>query len=110
MKKLLLILMTLLIACSIVSCGSIPGDTGNSGGNDGFNTGKVTLTSAYSKARDLGFEGTLEEFIKMISGEDGKDGTDGKDGQDGKDGTDGKGSGCSSVSGQAYRAVSFHSA
>ena len=69
--------MTLLIACSIASCGNTPSGpaTPDSGSeNAGFNTGKVTLTSAYSKAQDLGFEGTLEEFIEMISGKDGKDG------------------------------------
>ena len=46
-------------------------------GRDDFNTNKVTLTAAYTKAQSLGFEGTLEEFIEMISGEDGAPGKDG---------------------------------
>ena len=33
-----------------------------------------------AKAQDLGFEGSLEEFIALISGKDGENGIDGKDG------------------------------
>lgn len=83
MKKLLLILMTALIVFSIASCGSTPDDSGNQNQateNDDFDTSKVTLTSAYSKAQSLGFEGTLDEFIELISGDDGKDGKDGANG------------------------------
>ena len=52
-----------------------------------------TVETAYKKASELGYAGSLEEFIQMISGkdgQDGKDGADGKDGVDGKDGMDGK--------------------
>lgn len=49
-----------------------------------------TYESAYAAAKDLGYDGTLEEFIATISGKDGKDGVDGKDGKDGADGKDGK--------------------
>ncbi len=33
-----------------------------------------TVESAYAKAQELGYTGTLDEFIEMISGKDGKDG------------------------------------
>lgn len=58
-------------------------------GNDGNSTGVYTYATAYAAAADLGYEGTLEEFIEMISGKDGKDGKDGVDGKDGKDGVNG---------------------
>ncbi|MDE7162466.1 MAG: leucine-rich repeat protein [Clostridia bacterium] len=44
---------------------------------------EYTMTAAYAKAAELGYTGTLEEFIASISGKDGKDGTDGTDGEDG---------------------------
>ena len=50
-----------------------------------------TISAAYTQAKELGYTGSLEEFIAAISGEDGKDGTDGKDGEDGQDGKDGVG-------------------
>ena len=50
-----------------------------------------TISAAYTQAKELGYTGSLEEFIAAISGEDGKDGTDGKDGADGQDGKDGVG-------------------
>lgn len=42
--------------------------------------------TVYAQAQDLGYKGTLDEFIEMISGKDGTDGKNGKDGTDGKDG------------------------
>lgn len=45
------------------------------------------LQTVYAKAQDLGYAGSLEEFLATIQG---KDGVDGKDGQNGKDGVDGK--------------------
>ena len=42
-----------------------------------------TISAAYTQAKELGYTGSLEEFIAAISG---KDGADGKDGEDGKDG------------------------
>ena len=59
-------------------------------GNDGNSTGVYTYATAYAAAADLGYEGTLEEFIEMISGKNGKDGVDGKDGKDGVNGINGK--------------------
>ena len=36
-----------------------------------------TIETAYAEAQDLGYGGTLEEFLAQIQGEDGKDGQDG---------------------------------
>lgn len=47
---------------------------------------EYTVQAAFAKAQELGYGGSLEEFIASISG---KDGADGKNGSDGKDGTDG---------------------
>lgn len=35
----------------------------------------------YAQAQDLGFEGTLDEFLAIVAGKDGEDGTDGANGK-----------------------------
>ena len=47
-------------------------------------------SSAYDIAVEHGFEGTEEEWLESLRGENGKDGEDGKDGADGEDGKDGE--------------------
>ncbi|MDE6355692.1 MAG: leucine-rich repeat domain-containing protein [Clostridia bacterium] len=88
------------------------GLTACGGGTDGGNsTGVYTYETAYAAAADLGFEGTLEEFIEMISGKDGKDGvngTNGKDGVDGKDGINGT-NGKDGVDGVGIKSVTMNS-
>lgn len=49
-----------------------------------------SVQRAYATAQELGFEGTLEEFVAMLKGADGKDGKDGAPGAAGKDGANGK--------------------
>ncbi len=49
-----------------------------------------TYETAYAEAQSLGYAGSLEEFIALISGTDGKDGVNGTNGKDGVNGTDGK--------------------
>lgn len=49
----------------------------------------TAVETVYAKAQELGFKGTLEEFLELVKGADGKDGIDGADGKDGKDGLDG---------------------
>lgn len=46
--------------------------------------------SAYEIALKNGFEGTEEEWLESLKGEDGKDGAPGANGKDGADGKDGK--------------------
>ena len=106
MKKLLLILTLVIAIFTLAACGNKDNeptapDSGTSdgatndgatpdGGNDSadagstdtddgvnFDESKVTFASAYSAAQKLGFEGTLEEFIELISGKDGAPGKDG---------------------------------
>ena len=43
--------------------------------------------SAYEIAVEHGFQGTEEEWLESLRGEDGQDGQDGQDGEDGEDGT-----------------------
>ena len=87
MKRKLLktVLMTLAVgpcAAGFAAC------TPQQNGDAELSWGDVyTISAAYTQAKELGYTGSLEEFIAAISGEDG---TDGKDGKDGKDGTDGK--------------------
>ena len=79
MKKLILLILVVLLSLSIVACNGTTPDT-NNGDNttkNEFDTSKITFASAYAKAQNLGFEGTLEEFIELISGKDGADGKDG---------------------------------
>ncbi len=45
-----------------------------------------TIERVYATAKELGFEGTLEDLIAEFKGEAGRDGKDGQNGQDGKDG------------------------
>lgn len=76
----IILLCILLLVCSIaaVSC------------KDKNEQDQYTIVSAYNKAKELGFTGSLEEFIVTIKGVDGKDGQDGKNGIDGIDGVNGK--------------------
>ncbi len=46
--------------------------------------------SAYDIAVENGFEGTVEEWLESLKGENGKDGKDGQNGSDGKDGQPGQ--------------------
>ena len=76
MKKVLLCLVLIVsFVLALSSC------IENKDENPDFNTDKVTFLSAYEEATDLGFEGTLEEFIALISGKDGENGKNGADGK-----------------------------
>ena len=71
-RKLAVFFLSAAIACCgaaiISSCGWPSDDASNSG---------WSVQTAYAQAVDLGFEGTLEEFLALIEGEDGADGRDG---------------------------------
>ena len=49
----------------------------------------TNVAQAYNVATELGYDGTLEQFIATLRGKDGLDGVDGKDGVNGTDGKDG---------------------
>lgn len=88
MKKRILfitsILTALLIALSLCACS-----------NDDDSTAEtpifpeISIATAYNQATELGFTGSLDDFIELISGKDGKDGINGTNGKDGKDGVNG---------------------
>ena len=118
MKKLFLLLFCLALVFCFASCSLDLGNSGNnpSNGAEEFDQGNINISTAYAKAQALGYEGSLEEFIEMISGKDGAPGKDGEtptveisddgywvingvktehkaigtDGKDGIDGEDGK--------------------
>lgn len=77
-KKLLFAILafTAAFACvaGVTACKDGSGSDENAWGN------VYTVKAAYAKATELGYSGTLEEFIESVSGKDGKNGTDGKDG------------------------------
>ena len=88
MKKLLLALLIAFSVLTFASCdldgmgdignlGGILGNGNNNGNASVFDPNNVTMVSAYTEAQTLGFKGTLDEFIEMISGKDGADGADG---------------------------------
>ena len=88
-------LTALLTALTLCAC-SNGGD--NVDDSNVFDPSAISVATAYNQAAELGFVGTLDEFIELISGKDGADGVDGRDGKDGKNGVDGKnGRGISSV-------------
>ena len=80
MKKLLATILTASLALSVAVGLTACGDDGKT---DKPETGwgkEYTVATAYSKAVELGYDKSLEEFISTISGKNGKDGKDGKDG------------------------------
>ena len=96
MKKLLLTFVCTILVFSLAACNIWP-DVENPneqepivGGESEFDQGNITIETAYAKAQSLGYDGSLEDFIEMISGKDGEDGEDGQNGKDGADGKDGK--------------------
>ena len=70
-KKLFISIMVIVMASAcafgLSACGN-NSDSADRWGN------VYTLETAYATAKDLGYSGTLEEFIESISGKDGKDG------------------------------------
>lgn len=79
MKKKLLVA---LLAATAAVCGAFGlsacgnGNDNNEHGSSEWGDG-YSVQSAYALAKDLGYTGTLEEFIATISGKDGADGKDG---------------------------------
>ncbi|MGN0817849.1 MAG: hypothetical protein ACI4L9_02665, partial [Candidatus Coproplasma sp.] len=78
-KKLLLVLLSIISALAIAF-----GITGCADGSENSTENKwgnvFTIEAAYAEATDLGYSGSLEEFIKSISGKDGTNGANGADG------------------------------
>lgn len=92
MKKRILFMIGFLVALPLaMSLCACSGETDNNPDNsDVPNFPGMSIITAYNQASDLGYTGSLEDFIALISGKDGVDGKDGKDGVNGVDGTNGK--------------------
>lgn len=78
MKKLLVGFLT--AVCAVSTAIGLTACDGENNKPETEEWGKeYTVTAAYSKAVELGYDKTLEEFISTISGKDGKDGLGIKD-------------------------------
>ncbi len=66
-KSRLIVLVVIILAVLLV-CSTIVGCTGT-------DTEYYDIDTTYAMAQELGYTGTLDEFITLISGKDGKDGT-----------------------------------
>ena len=67
MKKIILLISTLLVALSFASCTSRTAEKPED---------KTAEAIVYQKAQELGFDGSLEEFKKLCKGNDGRSVTD----------------------------------
>ena len=72
-RNLLLVLLAIILVGSLVLVACDQTD------NDGWGT-VFTYETAYAEAQELGYTGTLQDFIDSIKGKDGENGIDGKDG------------------------------
>ena len=83
MKRIILLIILALSLCFTASCSDDKGDTSNPPNESqtlpGYNEAdsKIILL-AYSVAQEKGFDGSLDEFLALVKGADGKDGIDGK--------------------------------
>ena len=71
-KKILTLIAVLATAASCAFSVTACGGNGNQSGRPEW-----TIKTAYAEAQDLGYEGTLEQFLEQIKGKDGADGKDG---------------------------------
>ena len=78
MKRKITLIALLLSAFVLLfsSCGEIAAMVGTETDSGNANL-KWSISTAYKRAQDLGFEGTLEEFLAMVQGADGSNGADG---------------------------------
>lgn len=79
-QAFVLAFLCLVILFSLTSCQEVKVISGADGKNG------LDGKSAYDLAVQEGFEGTLEEWLFLLKGEDGKDGKDGERGEDGEHG------------------------
>jgi len=81
--RIMLMLVLALAVVFVSACGNTPdgtpGDGTQGGGLDGGDETNENLTdwsveAVYARAVTYGYEGSLEEFVELVSGKDGKDG------------------------------------
>ena len=74
-RKLLIALLSFTVAAcgfGLVAC--------DKGGDNNSDVEITNINQAYNVATELGYGGTLDEFIIAVKGDKGEDGKDGKDG------------------------------
>ena len=76
MKRKILVALLAISACVSGAFGLAACDKGNDETHGEWGT-DYSVQSAYALAKDLGYTGSLEEFIETISGKDGANGKDG---------------------------------
>ena len=80
LKKTLILAMLVMLVISLASCEQVksilgknePADDNQNIVNDTWN-----MSTVYAQSQSLGYEGTLDEFIALVSGKDGVNGKDG---------------------------------
>ena len=72
-RKLLLVLLVIISLFAFAACDDNNDESGTNNPESGFDANSDTVLSAYDEAQSLGFQGTREEFIALISGKDGAD-------------------------------------
>ncbi len=85
-RKFVTLLLSLGLVCGLGGLSACADENGSASVENSDTETVFTMQTAYMKAQELGYEGSLEEFIASISGKNGLDGINGKDGEKGKDG------------------------
>lgn len=80
MKRKMAKLAAIALAATAMLAATALSACSKKGGNSGENPPYYDTATVYAQAQDLGYSGTLEEFIELISGEKGEKGENGKDG------------------------------
>lgn len=73
-KKLTMIFVICLLVVTAFCLSACNGDKDDDKNKIDFANDTFTVESAYAQAQGMGFEGTLDEFIEMLSGKNGTDG------------------------------------
>ena len=73
-KKLTMIFVICLLVVTAFCLSACSGDKDDDKNKIDFANDTFTVESAYAQAQGMGFEGTLDEFIEMLSGKNGTDG------------------------------------
>ena len=83
-KKIILLLFVIATVFSLAACDKIEAILGEDKQDNSESEKEIAnINKLYDQAKTLGYEGTLEDFIEVCKGENGKHGKDGKHGLDG---------------------------
>ncbi len=83
-KKIILLLCILLTVFSLAACSNALGAFGVNEKDTALSSEEIeNINKLYDEAKTLGYDGTLEDFLELITGDNGKHGKDGQHGLDG---------------------------